>query len=743
MNNSRRNFIKTLAVSAGASGVAGITATGCVQQPAEVGPKVGPAIVNPRYPQSVMSGEPRANSVVLWTRVKPEQAGDTQLTLQVASDETFQQVIVNQDLAVLEQNDYCIKVRVTELSADTRYFYRFIYQLDADTAQASNTGRTRTAPASDSNRAVKFAYVSCQDYIGRYYNSYLRLLEEDDLDFVVHLGDYIYETTGDADFQNTQGERKISFSDSAGALQLGSLETGFQAAQSVSNYRELYQTYRSDLVLQRVHECFPMIAIWDDHEFSDDCWGINATYTNGGVVEEQLQRRLNAEKAYFEYMPIDLEAARGLTADSTAVLATSEQELYPNTHIYRDFKFGQNLHLVATDFRSFRPDHLIAEDAFPGKVLMDQATFSAYLSSQGDDFEQLKSRYPKYIDLTQAPYSAQKPALLQALTQAYIQAVSESGTQADSAAIAARATQLADEGLSGLITVAGYNGLAQALGFDEIDEDTADLPSGLAYSSLGKGSLLGEIGSRYFVIKENYDRYADYVYNTLGNKASQQAYGPEQATWLEQTLDNASATWKVLASSVSFSPLLVNLNLPVVPDAFRWNFYINVDHWDGFPNYKTELLEGVLGRNNVVSIAGDIHSAYISQHPVPDSTDKVIDFTSSSISSGTMGQFISDAVNRSDTLAALKPFLPLLENVVKTSPKRPLDFIDMKKHGVAIMTVAEDQMQVAYHLLPPTYFGQSMITTNHYTKPGQVIAAMNANTTRFKVDAITRELTRL
>lgn len=743
MNNSRRNFIKTLAVSAGASSVAGLGAAGCVSTPVEVGPKVGPATLNPRFPQSVMSGEPRASSVVLWTRVLPEQAGDTELTLQVASDENFANLLVNQSLDVLAQHDHCIKVRVTDLSADTRYFYRFIYQLDANTAQASNTGRTRTAPASDSDRAVKFAYVSCQDYIGRYYNSYLRLLQEDDLDFVVHLGDYIYETTGDADFQNIDGERKISFTDSAGALQIGSSESGFQAAQSVSNYRELYQTYRSDRVLQRVHECFPVIAIWDDHEFSDDCWGINATYTNGGETEEQLQRRLNAEKAYFEYMPIDLEAARGQAANNTSVLSTASEELYPNTHIYRDFNFGQNLHLVATDFRSFRPDHLIAEDAFPGKLLLDQATFSAYLSSQGVDFEARKARYPKYIDLSQAPYSAQKPALLQALTQAYSDAISASGTQADAPAITARAQAMASEGLADYITVAGYNGLAEALGFELIDEETAELPIGLAYSSLGKTGLLGEIGSRYFVIKENYDYYADYVYNTLGNKASQRAYGDAQEAWMEQSFDNANTTWKVLASSVSFSPLLVNLDLPVVPDAFRWRFYINVDHWDGFPNYKQELLEGVLARNNVVSIAGDIHSAYISQHQVEGSDNKVIDFTSTSISSGTMGQFIEDAVNRSDTLSALKPFLALLENVVRVSPERDLDFIDMKKHGVAIMTAASDQMQVAYHLLPPTYQGQPMITAEHYNNPANVIAAMNANTTRFRVDAQTRELTKI
>lgn len=735
--------MKTLAVSAGVGSVAGLNVAGCVVPTPEVGPKVGPTKANPRFPQSVMSGDPRANSVVLWTRVAAETAQDTELTLQLASDESFKQLLVNQALPVLADNDFCLKVRVTELSADSRYFYRFIYQHNGE-LESSNVGRTRTAAAADSNRAVKFAYVSCQDYIGRYYNSYLRLLQEDDLDFVVHLGDYIYETTGDANFQNTEGERKIRFSDQAGALQIGSEESGFQAAQSLSNYRQLYQTYRADPVLQRVHECFPLIAIWDDHEFSDDCWGVNATYTNGGVSEEQLQRRRNAETAYFEYMPIDLDAARGEAAGSISVLSADESELYPNTHIYRDFNFGQNLHLVATDFRTFRPDHLIPEEAFPGKVLLDQTQFSDYLNSKGRSLDAIKAKYPKYIDLNNAPYAAQKPALLNALTAGYIQAIQASGAVAEANDVSARAAQLAAEALSGLITVGGYNSLAKVLNLPEIDEESADLPSGFAYSSLGKATLMGDIGSRYFVIKENYDLYADYLYNVQGQKATQNAYGEEQSQWLEQSLDNANATWKVLASSVSFTQLAVNLDIPLVPDAFRWKFYINVDHWDGFPNYKQELINGVLGRNNVVTIAGDIHSAYVSQHLLADSANKVTDFTSSSVSSGSLGQFIEDAINRNSTLGALKPLLPFLELVVKASAdKRPLDFIDMKKHGVAIMTVSDSEMQVAYHLLPPTALGEQMVTKSHYDNPAKIIGVMDANTKRFSMDASKRELKQL
>ena len=70
------------------------------------------------------------------------------------------------------------------------------------------------------------------------------------------------------------------------------------AAASLSNYRDLYKTYRSDPMLQQVHELFPMIAIWDDHEYSDDCWGDTATYFNGRISEKNAVRRRNAEQSY-------------------------------------------------------------------------------------------------------------------------------------------------------------------------------------------------------------------------------------------------------------------------------------------------------------------------------------------------------------------------------------------------------------------------------------------------------------
>src|SRR5262249_15384807 len=151
----------------------------------------------------------------------------------------------------------CVKARVVGLEAATTYYYRFIYVADDGKSYASHVGTTKTAPKPEDDVPVKFAYVSCADYVGRHYHSYAALAFEENVDFFVHLGDYVYETTGDPGFQGGAPERKMVFSDEAGAIAFSSA-TKYYAAKSISNYRDLYRTIRGDASLQAVHEKFPM-----------------------------------------------------------------------------------------------------------------------------------------------------------------------------------------------------------------------------------------------------------------------------------------------------------------------------------------------------------------------------------------------------------------------------------------------------------------------------------------------------
>jgi alkaline phosphatase D len=414
------------------------------------------------------------------------QGEDLPLTLNVAADPEFASVVVTREgLLARAAHDGCVKVEVPGLAPGTHYWYRFTYQ----GSETSPVGRTKTAPAPDQPETVRFAFLNCQDYVGRYYNTLAHLVqrEADSLDFIVHLGDYVYETTGDPGFQTPGEGRSLVFGDSEGALDLG----GFQAARSLDNYRDLYRIYRSDPVLQRLHELFPVIAIWDDHEFSDDRHGGTATYLDGEKDELDIARLHNSEQAFFEYLPI------GIGLDDVGVNVTPA-ELFPNTRIFRDFHFGAHLHLLLTDYRSFRPDHLIAEDAFPGTIVMEEPVLEDLL---GPAWPSLRESLDPYLNIDDPQHAVRKATLLGIIGAAYRAAGLDAAEADQRAAVAVRAN-LSASYVDRALEAAGQGALA--LG----PETQASLPRGLSYLFLGKQDLLSSFGSRYGVARDTYALYA-------------------------------------------------------------------------------------------------------------------------------------------------------------------------------------------------------------------------------------------
>jgi alkaline phosphatase D len=180
----------------------------------------------------------------------------------------------------------------------------------------------------------------CQNWSANHWQAMSLLAAETDLDFVVHLGDYIYE----AGFAAQPGTVEP-------AHPAITLPSGGTYANTLDDYRTLYRTYRGDARLQNVHARFPVIAIWDDHEFSDDCWQDHQTYTNANL--QQTARRRNANQAWAEYLPVDW-------GDVSFDLNNAA---YDNIRIYRDFHFGSLMHLVMTDERLYRDDHVVSEAA--------------------------------------------------------------------------------------------------------------------------------------------------------------------------------------------------------------------------------------------------------------------------------------------------------------------------------------------------------------------------------------------
>jgi alkaline phosphatase D len=311
------------------------------------------------FPLGVASGDPKDTSIVFWTRCLSLKGVETiPLKLEVSANSNFEGLAASADLTATRQYDYTVRAKVTGLTPGTRYYYRFVSGQDMSVA-----GTTKTAPAvASAPTSMKFAWLTCQDWSVNHWAA-MDLIASEDLDFLVHLGDYIYETVG-ATFQTGAAEAahaKITLPN--GTARTGG-ETGVYAT-SLADYRTLYRTYRGDSRLQELHRKFPMIAIWDDHEFSDDCWQDHQTYNNANTQE--TSRRRAATQAWAEYMPIDFgDVSFDLSKPS-----------YDNIRIYRDFHFGTLMHLVMTDQRLYRDDHIVGE--------AELATLIGHDPLQGDD----------------------------------------------------------------------------------------------------------------------------------------------------------------------------------------------------------------------------------------------------------------------------------------------------------------------------------------------------------------------
>lgn len=360
---SRRDFLGFITVAVAAASVAPVIGCddgdggGGGETPDMGTPGLGVDLV---YPQGLASGDPRPDSVMLWTRVEPEEAGtDVPVRYEVSTDQGFADgtLVASGEVSAAADADHTVRIKVTGLSPYTQYYYRFEAR-----GTVSVVGHTKTAPSADDDQPIRFAFASCQDYNGRYYHAWAALAAEPAVDFVVHLGDYIYETADDPRFQDGDGERVVSLPDGL----VISESSNAKAALTLADYRALYKQYKTDPDLREAHRLFPFVMIWDDHEFADDCWGDHATHFNEAQGNEQnTERRMAANQAWFEFVPADV--------------TLTDQPFPDDLRIYRNLRFGRHMDLVLTDLRSYRDDHVIPEgptDTDVGKITENSAVGS-------------------------------------------------------------------------------------------------------------------------------------------------------------------------------------------------------------------------------------------------------------------------------------------------------------------------------------------------------------------------------
>lgn len=298
---------------------------------------------------SVASGDPTPAGVILWTRVNPQAwAQGDDMAFEVALDPEFNQVITQGLVESSDfgpERDYTVKLDLDgRLSPNRYYYYRFIYH-----QTASRTGRCRTLPlARESLDRIKFAVLTCQDFANGYYGAFSHLAQETDVDFVVHLGDFIYET---ASTTNTAYPDRLIV-----------LPSGGSAAFGLADYRSIYRTYRSDRFLQRAMEQHTWIIIWDDHETANDSYWDYDRDTLGApdhpfTSDEQFgndpqrlrQLKLESQQAWAEYVP------------ARVTVNTGAEHPHQFLQIYRKFQFGNLVELFMTDERTYRSSHPCGE----------------------------------------------------------------------------------------------------------------------------------------------------------------------------------------------------------------------------------------------------------------------------------------------------------------------------------------------------------------------------------------------
>ncbi|URF03271.1 alkaline phosphatase D family protein [Cupriavidus campinensis] len=642
----RRKFLKWGSFVTVTVATTGLTACGGDDDPAAnpappTTPDNSPVFT---FQQGVASGDPKPDSVMLWTRVDGSNGGQpVNVRLQVSTLADFSTLIVDSTLQALPEWDYTLRNKVTGLSAATTYYYRFLTG-----SQTSPAGRTRTAPAAGTPLSqLKFAFITCQDWSVNHWAGMEELVAQD-LDFVVHMGDYIYETVGAA-FQTGKVETRhtqLRLPDGTAG------DDGSRYATTVNDYRYLYKTYRSDPRLQALHARFPVIAIWDDHEFSDDCWQDHQTYSVTDDATPRLARRRAASQAWFEFMPADV---RFDAADAS----------FQNIQIYRSFTFGNLATLVMTDERLYRADHVIPEQAAGSEI---------------------GSRYfvPK---ATLAGLEAQKmTAAAGALTPVSILGDTQRGwwqAQMDSANTTWR---LWGNEVSLLrMQIDGTQAIASLIATGLVQSNAALAPLQAAMTTALVTDLTTAKG--------------DGTYPT-----------PAYASLKALLLANAG-----ISNAVFDAAIAPALNAQLPPVTLLDQYILNADQWDGYNAERKSMMAFLKaqGIGNVVALTGDIHAFFAG--PVMDDYDAatpapvMVDLVTAGLSSNSFQSYFKSVVDNDAAFAAAKPLVYVEQNgaVVNTFNNTLSAFNPWLKHvntdaqGYAVITLTAAKLSCSFHTLKP------------------------------------------
>ena len=338
MTLDRRAFmagVVATAVLAGA-GCSSDNESGARDEPTTTLPPVPDDLPTDVFALGVASGDPLARSVILWTRLVADPGADDggvgtaplPVRWEVASDEDFDDPVVDGTTVADPALAHSVHVEAEHLQPDNVYWYRFTVG-----DRTSPVGRTRTAPADDADAAkLRFAFASCQNLQDGFWTAYEHMADEE-LDLVFFLGDYIYEGEPDPNAVRTYRT---------------------EAPTDLAGYRRRWAEYKSDPALQGVHQRFPWVVTWDDHEVSNDYADDIAEEPGAGApaAREQFRdRRAAAYQAFYEHQPVRLDPPEG-----------------PDYQIYRSLSWGRLAAFYVLDGRQYRSKQECLDQAILGKA---------------------------------------------------------------------------------------------------------------------------------------------------------------------------------------------------------------------------------------------------------------------------------------------------------------------------------------------------------------------------------------
>ncbi|HEV8580303.1 MAG TPA: alkaline phosphatase D family protein [Thermoanaerobaculia bacterium] len=344
------------------------------------------------FAQGVASGDPAPDSVLLWTRASSAgSATAVLLTVEVAEDAAFKRVIATAPTRALAAADHTCRVLVGGLKPARTYWYRFT----DENGHGSRIGRTRTAPADSDPRLVRFAFVSCQNVCEGAQNAYRRMIYEDErakpedqLAFVLHLGDFIYEVVQYPEDSPNGHRYDRRLRDTVRFPDGEKVTATFRVAASLADYRALYRAYLQDSDIQDARARFPFVPMWDNHEFSWQGWQSFQQFE--GKVRPAQTRKVEANQAWFEYQPARVKQAGGTSLERFEAPQVKDVPIErfdderlgqePNNLAaidsliaYRSLRWGKYLELLITDQHSYTAEYpggrgdapKLASDDFP------------------------------------------------------------------------------------------------------------------------------------------------------------------------------------------------------------------------------------------------------------------------------------------------------------------------------------------------------------------------------------------